>query len=173
MVARMGQVTARTVLSATLVLAGLAAGAAPADVPPVAVFARIAAISGVTISPDGARIAYLTGVRGLPAVVVMEIDKSTKGSIVLASVPEVANLRWCRFKTATRLICGYMGAESYGGPYFQFTRLVAVNIDGSKRKVLMQSSARFGNAQLQDGVLDWLRDDAAHILVEAYDGEAD
>ena len=98
----------RTVLAFGLLLAA-ASGAEP---PPIAAFASLPAMSGVVISPDGQRIAYLHGHDGEVVVVTQELDRGGPPTLALRVPPDVATVRWCRFKTATRLLCGFRGQHA-------------------------------------------------------------
>lgn len=101
---------------------------------------------GVTISPDGRYIVFLSGVGDETAL--MTMDRSAPGSAfkkVMTSVPGKFDLGWCRFANAKRLLCGLYG-NIVGKKYVEppFTRMFSVEVDGSSYKPLDQSE-RQGN----------------------------
>jgi dienelactone hydrolase len=137
---------------------------AHAEPPPIAAFARRPAMSGVGISPDGAEIEYLTGLEGRAALLVAPLEGNAPVRGVLKSLPDAPQLRWCRFKTATRLLCGLEGVSDRVGLFYPYRRLVAVDSDGSKLRVLVANSAYRGS-QLQDDIIDWLPANPGRVLI--------
>jgi dienelactone hydrolase len=154
----------RTVLAFGLLLAA-ASGAEP---PPIAAFASLPAMSGVVISPDGQRIAYLHGHDGEVVVVTQELDRGGPPTLALRVPPDVATVRWCRFKTATRLLCGFRGMKRIGEHKYPFTRLVAVDADGRNVLGLLQRTSA-SESWSQDQVLNWLPGSPDRVLVEVYE----
>jgi dipeptidyl aminopeptidase/acylaminoacyl peptidase len=147
-----------------LLAAAPGAGATP---PPIAAFAHIPTMSNVVISPDGERIAYLHGRDGAVVVLTHGLDEDGPATLVLRSPPDVASVRWCRFKTATRLLCGFRGTARLGASNVPFSRLVAVDADGKNVKVLVQNSS-FRESYTQDQVLNWLPDTPDRVLIELF-----
>ncbi len=155
---------ARKLVAALLGAAALLPGARAAP-PPVEAFAHVPSMSGVRISPDGRRIAYLRPVNGLPAAFVYDFDSKAPPVAVLASDPTLAKIAWCRFKNDTVLVCGYHGTvRSLDGP-FPASRLVAVNLADRKMKVLIERNRDVGSSQFQDEILDWQAGDPTRVLV--------
>jgi len=73
-------------------------------------------------------------------------------------------LNWCGWANDNRILCGVTATVREGPVLYGITRLVGVNADGSKLKVLIQNS-QAGRAQFQDDILDWtLLKDATHQL---------
>ena len=116
-----------------------------------------------TLSLDGRYIAYTGRAGGKRALMVLDLEKRTNKAI-LAAEEDSFGIQWCSFKSATRILCSLMGTVDEGKPY-NMTRLVAINADGSKFKLLIQ---RAGNkdAQFQADISDWRHSDPRHIYVE-------
>jgi dipeptidyl aminopeptidase/acylaminoacyl peptidase len=156
---------ARNILGSALLLAAPLVPLAHAEPPPIAVFARIPSMADVTISPDGRRIAFLRSAGGLPAAFVYDLEAKAPPQLLLASKPKVVKVEWCRFKSATRVLCGYRGTAANMDGYFPVSRLVAADVDGSHMKVLVQNT-KLGESQYQDSVLDWLPGTPDKVLIE-------
>ena len=52
------------------------------------------------------------------------------------TAPELFTLQYCRFATATRLICSLRGPGTYQGVAIPTSRRIAVDVDGSNQKVI-------------------------------------
>jgi dipeptidyl aminopeptidase/acylaminoacyl peptidase len=114
--------------------------------PPIESFARRPQMQGVSISPDGRYVAFLSGVADETAL--MTFDRTAPGTEykkVTMSVPGKFDIGWCRFANQKRLLCGLYG-NLIGKKYVEppYTRLFSVEVDGSAYKALDQS-ARQGN----------------------------
>ncbi len=123
---------------------------------------------GLKLSPDGNKLVFL---QVLPAGVniarMVDFTKPHAPTVVLSGRPNEFDVTWCDWANDTRLLCGIGGTgkgQNVGVPV-QFTRLVGVNADGSDMKVLLERSPE-GFTQFQDRVVDWLPDDADHVLVQ-------
>jgi dipeptidyl aminopeptidase/acylaminoacyl peptidase len=136
---------------------------AEAAVPTVDELAALIDHRGASLSRDGKRIAYTGRAGGKRALLVLDLEKRTNKAI-LAAEEDTFSIRWCRFKSDTRILCSLMGIVDQGKPY-NMTRLIAINADGSKFKVLIQ---RAGNkdSQFQDDITDWRHSDPKSIYVE-------
>lgn len=134
---------ASAMASISFALLSTSALAAP---PEIEKFARRPQMAEVTISPDGRYVSFLSG--NGDVVSVMTLDRSVPGNEfkqVTASTPGKFDLGWCRFATQKRLVCGVYG-NIIGKKYANapFTRMFAVNADGTDYKSLDQSE-RQGN----------------------------
>ncbi len=153
---------------ATLVLmctTGLAAAATPADLSPL--FGAREAVRGMQLSPDGSHLSYLAPLAsGGNAVVV--IDAATgKLTPVTRDSNANAHLEWCRWKSDKRLICELSGITDVGDRLLWFTRLIAIDPDGTNPKVLGQRStlSTLGYNQSSGTIIDWLPDDPDHVMM--------
>ncbi|MGH8446005.1 MAG: alpha/beta hydrolase family protein, partial [Solimonas sp.] len=162
-------------LLSALLLACCCAQAAPsAAPPPVEAFTRLPDISAPALSPDGGTIAYITSrsdAQGRGVQVLMTLDTKTQQARALLSSDADTPFRMnrCDWANARRLLCRFSGTTDldYGFTYGT-TRLVAVDADGGKVKVLIQNG-RIGQAQIQDRILDWTPDDPDHVLIQLDD----
>ena len=150
--------------------AGAAGETASGAPPSIETFAAYSDFGAVTLSPDGNRIAYTAHVKGKRALIVLDLEKRTMKPI-LAAEENSLQIRWCRFKTPQRLLCGLRGVERSQVQAFPISRLIAINADGTGLKVLVQNG-RNGSSQYQDVVLDWKDEDPSHVLIELTAPEA-
>jgi dipeptidyl aminopeptidase/acylaminoacyl peptidase len=134
--------SATALLTVSTFFSGAALPAGPATgLPPIESFARRPQMQGVTISPDGHYISFLSGVGDDTAL--MTLDRTATGGTfkrVTSSVPGKFDIGWCRFANLKRLLCGLYG-NIVGKKYVEppFTRLFSVEADGSAFKALDQS----------------------------------
>jgi dipeptidyl aminopeptidase/acylaminoacyl peptidase len=119
-------------------------------------------IQGVTLSPDGARAAFIfsTPPRGTRVIVVTLADSSQKP--VLVSNGELDFINDCHWSAATRLVCDIFLRADGSRDALGFSRVVVVDVDSGK---MQQLSARTNANALdivQNGgrIIDWLADDA-------------
>ncbi|HWJ05559.1 MAG TPA: S9 family peptidase [Steroidobacteraceae bacterium] len=123
----------------------------------------------MTLSPDGSSVAYLTSLDDEVIVVTRGFkDGPSKPVPILKSKPGSYDVAWCNWANDTRLLCGLRAIAMRSGRVYPVTRLVAVNADGSKLKVLVNESEA-GTAQLQDRILDWTPDEPDTVLIELDD----
>ena len=138
--------------------------------PPIDAFARLPQVRNVTVSPDGNQIAYISALGDNSIAVTVDLRHPDEPlHPLMRSEPGKYEIKWCKWANDTRLLCGLIAmAREPGGLVYPITRLVAVNADGSKLKVLLQnSSAR--STQLQDRILDWTPDDPDTVLLQLDD----
>lgn len=154
-------------LFAALALVPAAAFAAPS--PEAIAFGARESVEQASLSPDGKHVAVVApaGPRGSYVYVVnLEGDPGLKP--VMRSTGSPDRLQFCRWTTNTRLICGVYCIAYDGDSNRSFSRLVAVNSDGSDLKVL---TARTGENALQTNyrggeVIDWQVDgDEGKVLM--------
>ncbi|HTE40368.1 MAG TPA: S9 family peptidase [Steroidobacteraceae bacterium] len=136
---------------------------------PNSAFAREPAISDVFISPDARHIAWIGGIKGEPHLLVMERHAQTPMKILLGPAKQEAfRLTWCNWANNTRLVCGYRAMQQLAGVIYPITRLVAINVDGTGSKILVQNG-RAGVSQFQDTIVDWTPDDPETVLIQLDD----
>lgn len=146
--------------------------AAPAARPPVADFAALPLLSGMSLSPDGQRIAVLYN-QGDTTVVATRPVAGGRLVPVLSTDNTRQHFNWARWVGNERLVVSLRFA---GQRYFTGTvetRLVSVKADGGDLLDLNRSernanSATLGRrmAQVQDRVVDWLPGDGLHVLLQ-------
>jgi len=138
-----GEIMKITPLQSGLAVALLCASTTAAVAAPQAIenFARRPQMHGLTISADGRYVAFLSG--NEDDTVLMTFDRNQAGSTfkrVTASDRNRFDFGWCRWASAKRLICGLYG-NMIGKKYAEapFTRMFAVDVDGSNLRSLDQS----------------------------------
>jgi dipeptidyl aminopeptidase/acylaminoacyl peptidase len=118
-----------------------AAGIVRAAPQPIEHFARLPQMQGVTISPDGRYVAFLSG--SGEDTVLMTYDRTKPGSEfkwVTASDPGKFDIGACQWANETRLVCSVYG--NVRGKKFAelpFKRVFAVDADGGAQKVLEET----------------------------------
>jgi dipeptidyl aminopeptidase/acylaminoacyl peptidase len=153
--------------AATFVL--VAIPAAGATSPAIDAYARMPSIRGVTVSPDGTQIAYITSVDDESVAVTRNLQSADKKPIpILRSESGRYEISWCNWANDTRLLCGLRAMAEEAGHIYPYTRLVAVNADGSKMKLLIQNTEA-GGAQFHDRILDWTPEEPDTVLIELDD----
>jgi dipeptidyl aminopeptidase/acylaminoacyl peptidase len=122
-------------------------GAAIAAPQPIDSFARRPQMQGVSLSPDGRYVAFLSGAED--DVVLMTFDRQNPAASfkrVTTSEPGKFDIGWCRFANARRLLCGVYG-NLRGKKYAEapYTRMFAVDADGTALKALELNKKVDGN----------------------------
>src|SRR5207244_1225923 len=76
-------------------------------------------------------------------------------------------LRWCKWVTDARLACSVYYIDSHTGTDLVFTRLVALNADGSDMKMLSNrtSERSLGYNQYGGSIIDWTGDGKGAVLM--------
>ena len=158
-----------------MMLGGLLAGPALAAQAPdysAEDFARRPLLEGVTLSPDGKRLAAIVN-RGNLSVLVTRPSEGGEFMQVLAGDNldfQFTDFRWVsNERLVVRLrMAGERQVGMASWAAVMETRLIAVNPDGSKTLNLVRSNASQGStrfANSQDEVVDWLPDDGEHLLL--------
>ena len=113
---------------------------------------------GVDLSPSGNQVAYVSPAPGGEAVAFVANVQTGEAKGFLKSGKGPEKLRWCSFVTEQRLICRYGGVVDTAGTLLPFSRLIAVNSDGSGMKELGQRESAYdaGYRQYDGSVIDWL-----------------
>ncbi|UZK64836.1 alpha/beta hydrolase family protein [Sphingomonas sp. M1-B02] len=125
------------------------------------------AVLQASLSPDGSKIAMISPVGAGAAVLVAPVDGSAAPKPILSSSGKPDQLRYCRWSTPARLICSVYFIEFTGATMVAYTRLVAVNADGSGLKQLTAraNSEALGAAQFGGDILDWLPEDSGSAVL--------
>jgi len=146
----------------------LLALAVRAEAPPVAAFARGEQVIDAAISPDGRYLAVLATLRGIPVAMVKDqLAAQPEFSRVMSSALDNRFvIRWCRWGTNTRLLCGLSGTVHDVGMTYIATRLAAVDADGKHLRALVQDVAG-SQGQIQDEIIDWSPGKPDTVLIQA------
>ena len=133
------------------------------------IFGERAAASGMSLSPDGTKVAYLTPAGDRDALVIADVA-SGDTNVALRSDGSEFNINWCTWARAERLICQLYGISLVSDLMMGFSRIVAVNADGSDAIQLSQQQRMGEIATRNSGgsVENLLPDDPDHILMNLY-----
>ncbi len=160
------QLRAVAAAAAACVLATDPLAAAPQ---PVEAFARLPAMRNVTLSPDASQVAFITAADDVSVAVTFDRSKpGSKPVPILRSEPGEYEISWCNWANNTRLLCGLRAMAREGDRVYPYTRLVGINADGTKLKMLIQHSP-WARSQFHDRILDWTPDDPDTVLIELDD----
>jgi dienelactone hydrolase len=123
---------------------------------------------GVDLSPSGNQVAYVTPAPGGAAVAFIANVQTGDAKPFLKSGKGPEKLRWCSFVTDQRLVCGYGGVVDQAGMLMPFSRLIAVDSDGSGMKELGQSQSFYdaGYRQYDGDIIDWLPGSGGSVLMQ-------
>ena len=149
---------------------GLAAATpAPVDTSdPSRLFGARESVADVDISPSGRYVVYIAPAIGPSNVaLVADLQSTAPARPILRSSGNPEHLRWCKFASDTRLICSVYALLDPGGVRAPFTRLVAVDADGSHLKELGQRASLDDERirQFDGAILDWLPGDGNAVLM--------
>lgn len=141
---------------------------------PVEHFARLPALSGPQLSPDGTHVAGFIPVQGLQMLLVMDLDPKTTQKPFVASFDK-GEFRWVRWVNNERLIASMGFPRRRNLIPVTETRLIAFNRDGSKQKpILKQKPFAVGKrvtlqSQIRDRMISILPRDDKRILLSVVD----
>jgi acetyl esterase/lipase len=129
-------------------------------------------VEHLSLSPDGMSVAFVAPTQGQGAVVFVQslakgAPRASKPILGASGKPE--RLGGCNWVSNQRLVCtifGVIGNSALLEPV-EFSRLVAVNTDGSKLQLLSTRSSSFTRGyQLGGGnIVDWLPDEDGAVLM--------
>ena len=142
-----------------------AAATFAAEVDPAAAkFGAREAVGQMSLSPDGTKLAYIApfGKDG-GQVIVADLLKDGEPRTVLTSSRAAERVRSCEWSTNTRLTCGMYIIRKSDVGRLGFTRMLAVNADGSGLKMLTAGPTDASAVQLLQnggGIIDWTADGA-------------
>jgi len=151
------------------VIAGpVIAGAAP---PPdaAAAFGARESVEDLSLSPDGAKVAYRVPLAGQgSAVLTLALEKDAKPRVVMTADGKPDRIGDCKWVSNDRLVCtiyGVVADTQYD--VLPFTREIAVNTDGSNLRLLSTRQNEYSHGiQLGGGtVIDWLPEESGAVLM--------
>ena len=162
----------KAIIAATLLLASPLFATAETAFDAAKAFGARESVEQLSLSPDGMSVAFVAPTSGQGSVVV--VQSLAKGSAratkpILAASGKPERLGGCDWVSNQRLVCIVYGVVANTGVLepLQFTRLVAVNTDGSKLQLLSTRGNSFSRGlQLGGGeVIDWLPDEDGAVLM--------
>jgi len=125
------------------------------------------AVNNPSLSPDGTSVLYTTPGPGSKTFAVISNLVTGKTS-VLTDTSGADALRWCDYASPARVVCRVTGAVERTGDIWGFSRLVAMNADGTDQKLMGQPASSFdAYARQYDGsILDWKKRTDGKVLME-------
>jgi hypothetical protein len=145
------------------------AAAAEKSFDAAAAFGARPSVSDLSLSPDGANIAYVSPMAGAGSgLYTLSLQPGAKPRVALAADGKPMQLGSCQWVSNTRLVCNVYGVvdnKSVVG-LLPFTRLVAVDADGKNFKLLSKKENEYARGlQLGGGeVIDALPDQDGTVL---------
>ena len=138
-----------------------------------AAFGARESVSGMTLSPDGKSVAYRAPIQGQgSAVYTLSLAQGAKAKRALALGGDPERLGHCSWVANDRLAChvyGNVHDPTYG--VMPFSRLVAVNADGTNLRMLSRRDSVYSHGvQLRGGeIIDSLpAEDGAVLMTRTY-----
>ena len=170
----------RTVLASLILpaLLGAASAAQAAENPAAKAFGARPMVEQASLSPDGMSVALIQPLADsqASALLVARLDGAGQLKPILTANGDPERLTDCHWVSNARLICGIYMRVAQDGRRLGFTRMVAVNADGTQ---VQELTARAKGPELnyhQNGgdVVDWLAGDATGsvLMTRAYVPEA-
>ncbi len=138
-----------------------------------AAFGARPSIVNLSLAPDGKSIAYVAPTLGQGAILyTLRLDQeSAKSRVALTATGKPERLESCHWVSNDRLICTVYGVVRSATELLPFTRLLAVNADGTNQK-LLSTKGNFYSRGLQLGggsIVDWLPDqDGATLMSRVF-----
>ena len=149
----------------------------------VSTFSALPPIRNIDLSPDGTKAVVLAPVDDTYHVAALDLDTG-KRKLLMAADPEKFLFNWCRFANNERVVCSIRsyiipksaaanipGTLAFRGGRIVATRLLAVNVDGSKQvQLIKQKRSRIGGQlewidPVQDKIVSWLPEEPDQIMV--------
>ena len=154
-------------LTAAGALALLAAGTSSITDPMATRFGAREAVISMSLSPDGKSIAYLSALQGTgTALFVASLAQGATPQPILTSTGNPDRLMRCDWSTSTRLVCQIYMITDAGFGYSGYTRMVALDADGSDVKELSRTSAHaLYTVQNGGDIIDWTGDGDGTVLM--------
>jgi dipeptidyl aminopeptidase/acylaminoacyl peptidase len=148
-----------------------AQGETPFDA--AAAFGARPSVADLSLSPDGMRVAYVVPFAGRgSALYMVELTKDATPRAVFSASGKPERIGKCEWVSNARLACAIYGVvNSSLLEILPFTRLMAVNADGSNVKLLSTKSNFYTQGiQMSGGnIIDWLPDqDGAALMTRVY-----
>jgi dienelactone hydrolase len=130
-------------------------------------------VRGVSISPDGQHLAYIQPLEGEGAVLTVANTSDGVVKNITHTDGKPWKLKWCNWSSNTRLVCQTSALIDDPDGLLPFSRLIAVNSDGTQIKELAsKSSLSSGRVQFDGALVGWSdQDDGTVIMTRQYNQE--
>lgn len=157
-------------LAGVSAIAGVAQAAEPDA---AAMFGAREAVQNISLSPDGKFVAYVVPARGRgSAVLVSDVVDGGEPKLVMSVQEQGTRITDCSWSAVARIVCTIFAASDTGGQRLTFTRLVAVNRDGTQLKMISSRESQTALGVMQNGgtIIDWTagRGDGSVLITHAY-----
>lgn len=158
-------------LAAILVfsLCPVAFGEAPKALDAAAAFGARPSVTHLQLSPDGLTVSYITPTQGQgSAVSTLSLAAGAKPRTALTANGEPERIEWCRWVSNERLACMVYAIIKDPVGLLGYTRLVAVNADGSNLRLLSRRDDVYAHGVAFGGgnIIDWLPGEDGAVLME-------
>jgi len=133
-----------------------------------AAFGRRQDVTGLSLSPDGKSVAYISALDGKEsALVTRDVADGSQSQLVVSASGKPDRLGECHWVSNSRLVCSVYGVVDSAAELLPFTRLVAVDRTGANLKGLSTKQNEYSHGvQLGGGeVIDWLPDEDGAVLM--------
>ena len=136
------------------------------------IFGAVPAVYDISLSPDGTKVAFIAPGPGtmtdLFAIDLDDAQSNPKRVTRASGDPE--NLQWCNWVSNIRMACQIGGIEKNSGDLYRYTRLIAINSDGSNPVVLSKrhDSTALGLSLSGGQIIDWLPLEENSVLMTRY-----
>ena len=143
------------------------ASASAAEFDAARAFGARNAIEDIAMSPDGSKIAFITPGNGQSSTLytVDAVEGAQPRKVAVAS-GDPERFSWCNWVANDRLVCAIYGVVVVDTEVTNFTRIFAINADGTNTK-LLSTRDRLDTWVVQNGgsVVDWLPDEDGVVLM--------
>ncbi|MGC1459013.1 MAG: S9 family peptidase [Steroidobacteraceae bacterium] len=154
-----------------LLVATVLRAEAPAAFDAARAFGARPSVTGVSLSPDGTRVAYIAPGKGQGAVLLTAtLEPPFTAKPIMLSDGKPYRLRGCRWVSNQRLVCqvyGIIQDPTGAAGLLPVSRWIAVNADGSNVQTLAVRRNMYSRGYLlHDGdIIDYLPDEDAAVLM--------
>jgi dipeptidyl aminopeptidase/acylaminoacyl peptidase len=134
-----------------------AAPPGPDNLELAAKFGALESVEQISISPSGNRLVYIGAYQKSRMIFIVDLVSGGQPVPIFKLDPVDGRLTWCYWASEERLVCQVRTIVNDAGVLLGFSRLFAVNADGSKlvRLTAPTNSRSMGLMQYGGGVIDW------------------
>ena len=151
-----------------LVSLSIASSVSAQHIDPASAFGARQSIESISLSPDGAKIAYVAPGKGQASqLFTVDLNANGKTWVALTSSGKPDRLGQCGWISNTRLACSVYGVISDNQDRNYMSRVFAVDADGKQLKMLSNRQTGSANymAYSGGGVLESLKGEANRVLM--------
>ncbi|WP_417593801.1 alpha/beta hydrolase family protein [Parasphingorhabdus sp.] len=136
------------------------------------IFGAVPAVYDISLSPDGTKVSFIAPGPGtmtdLFAIDLNAAQSNPKRVTRASGDPE--GLQWCNWVSNERMACQIGGVEENSGDLYGFSRMIAINSDGSNPVLLSKrhDSTALGLSLSGGRVIDWLPQEENQVLMTRY-----